>query len=94
MGVSLGFLLSVVRSGRRGIRTGRRDVRSEAGKRQQSPERELEQRDRMALPPRDTNTYRGGTVEILEPFCGDHRLLTTVQPYSCRTVASSFPHIN
>jgi hypothetical protein len=30
----------------------------------------MEQRERMALPPRDTNTCLGGTVEILDTLCG------------------------
>ena len=59
--------------------------------RQQSPERELDYRGRIVLPPRDTNTCRGGTVEIVGTLCGGCRGLSTVQLYSCRTAADSFP---
>ena len=63
-----------------------------AWKRQQSPERGLEQCERVVLPPRDTISYRGATEGIIEAFCIDRWLLTTVQSYSCGTVASSFLH--
>jgi hypothetical protein len=66
MGIPLGFLLSRARSRPRRSSTVRCGGSSGgAWKRQQSPERELEQRERIVLPPRDTNTCRGGTVEIL-----------------------------
>jgi hypothetical protein len=91
--IPFGFLLSVIRFGRRWCSTVGSEGRGRAGERQQSPERELEQRERIALPPRDTNTYRGGTVEILGLFWGDRRLQATVQLYSCGTV-SIFPAYN
>jgi hypothetical protein len=92
--ISLGFLLCVARTGCRGCSTVGPDGRGGGWYRQQSPERELDYRERIALPPRDTNTYRGGTVEIVDTFCGGCRGLTTVRLYSCRTVDSSFPRSN
>jgi len=91
--ISPGFLLSVTRSGRRWWGTVEHDRRGRAGDRQQSPERGLEQRERIALPPRDTITYRGGTVGILNTLWGDCPVLATVQLYSCRTADSSIPLI-
>lgn len=62
MGIPLGFLLSGARGGRRWSSTVRRGGSSGgAWKRQQSPERGLEQRERIVLPLRDTNTCPGGT---------------------------------
>ena len=88
VGIPLGFLLSVIRSSRRWCSTVRRDGCGGARKRQQSPERGLEQRERRVLPPRDTNTRPGRTVEIFNTLWGDCPALTTVQPYSCRTADS------
>ena len=68
VGIPLGFLLSVTRSGRRWCGTVGHDGRGRARDRQQSPERGLEQCERKALPPRDTNSCHGGTVEILITF--------------------------
>jgi len=94
VGIPLRVLLGIAAVGCRGYGTVGRDVRDGTGKRQQSPERGLEQCERIVLPPRDTNTCRGGTVEIIDALWRDCRVLTTVQPYSCRTVAYSFPRDN
>ena len=93
VGISLGFLLRVTRTRRNWCGTVGHDGRGRAGDRQQSPERGLEQRERIALPPRDTITYRGGTVGILNTLWGDCPVLATVQLYSCRTADSSIPLI-
>jgi hypothetical protein len=69
MGIPLGFLLGITRRACQVSSTVGRGGCGEAWKRQQSPERGLEQRERIVLPPRDTNIYRGGTVEILEALC-------------------------
>ena len=93
MRISPSFLLSVTRSGRHWCGTVGHDGRGRARDRQQSPERGLEQRERIALPPRDTITYRGGTVGILNTLWGDCPVLATVQVYSCRTADNSIPLI-
>jgi len=89
--ISLGVLLSVARTGCRCCSTVGRHWHGGDWYRQQSPERELDYRGRIVLPPRDTNTCRGGTVEIVGTLCGGCRGLSTVQLYSCRTAADSFP---
>ena len=91
MGIAAGLFLTRVQGGRRrgstvqGRRCGGRRER------QKSPERELEQSERINLPPCDAYTYRRGTIGEIDAFSGLQTLLSTVLAYRYWTAANHFP---